>query len=43
MAMPKSFKDPESAYYFHMSANRSIVDKIFAGQVSSTVFCKTCN
>jgi len=25
-----------------MTVNRSIVDKVFAGQVSSTVWCKTC-
>jgi len=26
-----------------MNSNRSIMDKIFAGQVSSTVLCKMCN
>ena len=25
-----------------MTANRSIVDKVFGGQVSSTVGCKAC-
>ena len=26
-----------------MTANRSIVDKVFGGQVSSTVYCKACS
>ncbi len=42
-ALPKVIKDSESAYYFYMNSNRSIIDRAFAGQVSSTILCKACN
>jgi ubiquitin C-terminal hydrolase len=42
LSVGKEFKDPESAYSFYMSSNRSIIDKCFAGQITSTVNCAKC-
>ena len=43
MAMGKEFKDPESAYSFYMNNNTSIIDRIFSGQITSTVCCSKCS
>lgn len=40
---PKQFKDAQSAYYFYMNSNRSIIDKVFAGQIMSRVICGKCD
>ncbi len=38
----KEPQDSENAYYVYMKTNRSIVDRLFAGQIQSLVKCSKC-